>query len=153
MDTVVRRPVAFVAAIVLFAEAVGIVFVNAVLATVVENQDMSLAGLESSAMSTGTWAMGGVSGAYLLLCGLILLLTGIRDRAPGRIARIVLIVCAVVHGVLGALTVGLVGWAAFAVLMVVLGLIVLTLVAYGDEAGGADGPAAGAGSGTVAPVA
>ncbi|MFF3394286.1 hypothetical protein ACFYW1_25530 [Streptomyces sp. NPDC002669] len=145
-----RRPVAFSAAIALFAEAVGIVFINAVLATVVENQDMSLAGLEPSAMSTGTWAMGGVSGAYLLLCGLILLLTGIRDRAPGRIARIVLIVCAVVHGVLGALTVGLVGWAAFAVLMVVLGLIVLTLVVYGD---GSDGPAADAEPGTVAPVA
>ncbi|MER5498388.1 MULTISPECIES: hypothetical protein [unclassified Streptomyces] len=153
MGAVVRRPVAFVAAIVLFAEAVGIVFINAVLATVVENQDMSLAGLESSAMSTGTWAMGGVSGAYLLLCGLILLLTGIRDRAPGRLARIVLIVCAVVHGVLGALTVGLVGWAAFAVLMVVLGLIVLTLVVYGDGVGGSDGPAADAESGTVAPVA
>jgi hypothetical protein len=153
VDTVVRRPVAFVAAIVLFAEAVGIVLINAVLATVVENQDMSLAGLESSAMSTGTWVMGGVFGAYLLLCGLILLLTGIRDRAPGRIGRIVLIVCAVVHGVLGALTVGLVGWAAFAVLMVVLGLIVLTLVAYGDEAGRSGGPAADAESGTVAPVA
>lgn len=133
----VRRPVAFVTAIVLFVEAVGIVVVNGILATVVKNQDMSLAGLEPAAMSTGTWVMGGVFGLYLLLCGLALLLTGIRDRAPGRIGRIALITCAVVHGVLGALTVGLVGWAAFACLMVVLGLIVLTLVAYGpeDEAG------------------
>jgi hypothetical protein len=38
-----------------------------------------------------------------------------------------------VHGVLGALTVGLVGWAAFAALMAALGLIVLTLVAYGPR--------------------
>lgn len=127
----VRRPVAFIAALVLFAEAVGIVIINVVLGTVVKNQDMSLAGTDPGAMSTGTWVLGGVSGLFLVLCGVLLLLAGIRDRAPGRIARIVLIVCAVVHGVLGALTVGLVGWTAFVFMMVVLGLIVLTLVAYG----------------------
>jgi len=150
---VVRRPVAFVTALVLFAEAVGIVLINGILATVVKNQDMSLAGMDPAVMSNGTWAMGGVFGLYLLLCGLLLLLAGIRDRAPGRFARIVLILCAVVHGVLGALTVGLVGWTAFAILMVVLGLIVLTLVAYGtrsDEPAGE--PAAGAGASAPAPV-
>ncbi|MFG2432716.1 hypothetical protein [Streptomyces sp. NPDC048590] len=126
----VRRPVAFVTAIVLFVEAVGIVLVNGVLATVADNQSMSLAGMDPDAMVTGTWVMGGVSGALLVLCGLIPLLAGIRDRAPGRLGRIALIACAVVHGVLGALAVGLIGWAAFAFLMVVLALIVLTLVAY-----------------------
>lgn len=153
----VRRPVAFVAAIVLFVEAVGIVLINGILATVVKNQTMSLAGMDPAVMSNGTWAMGGFFGLYLLLCGLLLLLTGIRDRAPGRFARIVLIVCAVVHAVLGALTVGLVGWAAFASMMVVLGLIVLTLVAYGTRpdgpAGGpADEPVDDAGAGAPAPV-
>lgn len=137
----VRRPVAFIAALVLFAEAVGIVIINVVLGTVVKNQDMSLAGTDPGVMSKGTWVLGGVSGLFLVLCGVLLLVAGIRDRAPGRGARIVLIGCAVVHGVLGALTVGLVGWAAFALMMVVLGLIVLTLVAYGP----ADGePVAGA---------
>lgn len=137
----VRRPVAFIAALVLFAEAVGIVIINVVLGTVVKNQDMSLAGTDPGVMSKGTWVLGGVSGLFLVLCGVLLLVAGIRDRAPGRAARIVLIGCAVVHGVLGALTVGLVGWAAFALMMAVLGLIVLTLVAYGP----ADGvPAAGA---------
>lgn len=145
----VRRPVAFVAAIVLFVEAVGVVLVNGVLATVVKNQDMSLAGTDPEVVSDGTWVMGGVFGLYLGLCGLLLLLAGVRDRAPGRLARIVLIVCAVVHGVLGALTVGLVGWAAFAVLMVVLGLIVLTLVAYGAPS---DEPADGAGTDAPAPA-
>ncbi|MES9504916.1 hypothetical protein ABWJ92_00665 [Streptomyces sp. NPDC000609] len=149
MSTVVRRPVAFVAAIVLFVEAVGVVLVNGVLATVVKNQDMSLAGTDPEVVSDGTWVMGGVFGLYLALCGLLLLLAGVRDRAPGRLARIVLIVCAVVHGVLGALTVGLVGWAAFAVLMVVLGLIVLTLVAYGAPS---DEPADGAGTDAPAPA-
>lgn len=145
----VRRPVAFVAAIVLFVEAVGVVLVNGVLATVVKNQDMSLAGTDPEVVSDGTWVMGGVFGLYLVLCGLLLLVAGVRDRAPGRLARIVLIVCAVVHGVLGALTVGLVGWAAFAVLMVVLGLIVLTLVAYGAPS---DEPADGTGTDAPAPA-
>ncbi|MFF3953140.1 hypothetical protein ACFYY1_08020 [Streptomyces sp. NPDC001890] len=154
MNTVVRRPVAFVAAIVLFAEAVGIVLINGILATVVKNQDMSLAGMDPAVMSNGTWAMGGFFGLYLLLCGLFLLLAGARDRAPGRFARIVLIICAVVHAVLGALTVGLVGWAAFASMMVVLGLIVLTLVAYGtrSEEPGSEGPADDAGAGAPAAV-
>ncbi|WUW21996.1 hypothetical protein OG521_14830 [Streptomyces sp. NBC_01463] len=136
MSAVVRRPVAVIAALVLFAEAVGIVIINVVLGTVVKNQDMSLAGTDPGVMSKGTWVLGGVSGLFLVLCGVLLLLTGIRDRAPGRAARIVLICCAVIHGVLGALTVGLVGWTAFVFMMVVLGLIVLTLVAYGsaDEA-------------------
>ncbi|MET9588439.1 hypothetical protein ABZY10_36235 [Streptomyces sp. NPDC006539] len=135
MSAVVRRPVAFVAAIVLFGEAGGMVLVNGIMATVVDNQEMSLAGLDPAAMSAGAWVMGGVAGVYLVLCGLVLLLTGIRDRAPGRVGRAALISCAVVHGVLGALTVGLIGWAAFVFMMVVLGLIVLTLVAYGNGSG------------------
>ncbi|MEU2027251.1 hypothetical protein ABZ565_34840 [Streptomyces sp. NPDC016469] len=136
MSVVVRRLVAFLAALVLAVEAVGIVIINVVLGTVVKNQDMSLAGTDPGAMSKGTWVLGGVSGLFLLLCAVLLVLTGARDRAPGRVARIVLICCAVVHGVLGALTVGLVGWAAFAWMMVVLGLIVLALVAYGPETAG-----------------
>ncbi|MGW2562523.1 hypothetical protein ACWCXB_25370 [Streptomyces sp. NPDC001514] len=132
MGAVARRPVAVVAALVLFLEAVGIVAINGILATVVDNQSMSLDGLDPDVMSTSTWVMGGVFGAYLAACGLILLLAGLRDRAPGRFARVLLIVCAVVNGVLGALCVGLVGWSAFAFMMVVLGLIVLSLVAYGD---------------------
>ncbi|SEC73891.1 hypothetical protein SAMN05216483_2303 [Streptomyces sp. 2131.1] len=129
----VRRLVAFIAALVLAVEAVGIVIINVVMGTVVKNQDMSLAGTDPDMMSKGTWVLGGVSGLFLLLCAVILVLAGARDRAPGRVARIVLICCAVVHGVLGALTVGLVGWTAFVWMMVVLGLIVLALVAYGPE--------------------
>lgn len=128
-----RRPVAVVAAIVLLVEAVGIVVINGILATFVDKQDMSLADLDPDAMVTGTWVMGGVFGLYLAACGVVALLAGLRDRAPGRFGRILLISCAITHGVLGALTVGLVGWDAFTFMMVVLGLIVLTLVAYGRE--------------------
>ncbi|CAM5699425.1 MULTISPECIES: hypothetical protein [Streptomyces] len=137
-----RRGVAIVTALVLFGEAVGIVLINAVLATITENQNMSLAGMDPEAMTTGTWVMGGVSGLLLALCGVIALLAGVRDRSPGRLGRIVLIGCAVVHGVLGAVTVGLIGWSAFAFMMAVLALLVLTLLAYGPEAP-ADGDRAG----------
>ncbi|MFE3827088.1 hypothetical protein [Streptomyces sp. NPDC059092] len=133
MGAVARGPVAWLAAIVLVLEAVGIVFVNGILATVVDHQRMSLAGLDTDAMFAGTWAMGGVFGLYLVGCAAILARTALRNRAPGRLGRIVLITCAVVHAVLGALTVGLVGWTAFAVMMTIVGLVVLVLVAY--EAG------------------
>ncbi|MFJ2026983.1 hypothetical protein ACIODW_24685 [Streptomyces sp. NPDC087897] len=135
-----RRAVAIVTALVLFGEAVGVVLINAVLATVVENQSMSLAGMDPAAMSTGTRVMGGVFGLLLALCGLIALLAGVRDRSPGRFRRIVLIGCAVAHGVLGAVTVGLVGWGAFAFMMLVLALLVFTLLAYGPETPAGDGP-------------
>ncbi|MFC9857435.1 MULTISPECIES: hypothetical protein [unclassified Streptomyces] len=147
-----RRPVAVVTALVLFGEAVGIVLINAVLATLTENQNMSLAGLDPDAMSTGTWVMGGVSGFLLALCGLVALVAGIRDRSPGRVGRIALIGCAVVHGVLGAVTVGLVGWSAFAVMMAVLALLVLTLLAYGPEGRGAGGGGNGSGGDASAPA-
>lgn len=128
----VRRPVAWVAAIVLLVEAVGFVFVNGLMATVVDNQQMSLAGLDPDAMSTGAWSAGGALGLYLLVCAALLVRAGTTDRGFGRVAKPVLISCAVLHGVLGALAVGLVGWTAFLFMMVVLGLLVLTLVAYGE---------------------
>ncbi|MFK4067260.1 hypothetical protein [Streptomyces sp. NPDC029674] len=129
-----RRPMAWVGAIVLLAEAVGIALLNWFLGLVVDNQDMSLAGLDPHAMSVSTWIAGALFGGYLALCALTLARTAVRDRAPGTFGRTLLISCAVVHGVLGALTVGLVGWAAFAFMMVVLGLIVLPLVAYERKA-------------------
>ncbi len=113
-------------------EAVGVLVLHAVLAKVQGDQRMSLADLDD-AMVAGTWAMGAVFGAYLALCGAVLLRLGVRDRAPARWTRILLVSCAITHGVLGAVAVAVVGWAAFAVLMLVLGLLVLALVAYGDE--------------------
>ncbi|AVH56855.1 MULTISPECIES: hypothetical protein [Streptomyces] len=138
----VRRPVAWVAAIVLFAEAVGIAALNWFLGMVVDRQDMSLAGLDPDMMSVSSKVGGLVFGLYFAACGLAALLIALRDRAPRVVGRILLISAAVVHGLLGAFTVGLVGWGAFAFMMVVLGLIVFTLMAY-DRREGA-GPAGGA---------
>ncbi|AMM10702.1 hypothetical protein [Streptomyces albidoflavus] len=127
----VRRVAAVAAGVVLFAEAFGVFMLLMTVGIVVENQSMSLDGLDPAMMSGGALGFGIFSAVFLAGCGLVLLLVGVRDRAPARFARILLVVVAVVHGVLGALTVGLVGWEAFAVLMVVLALIVFTLVAYG----------------------
>ncbi|MGW6027292.1 hypothetical protein [Streptomyces sp. NPDC055099] len=142
-----RRPVALVGAIVLLVEAVGIALLNWFLGLVVNKQDMSLAGLDPHAMSVSTWIAGGVFGLYLALCGVVMARSGISDRAPGRYGRLLLISAAVVHALLGAFSVGLVGWPAFAFMMVVLGLIVLTLVAYDRKPGGAsDEPRTGNGT-------
>ncbi|WP_374936969.1 hypothetical protein [Streptomyces sp. Ru73] len=128
-----RRPVAAVTAVVLVLEAAGIVLLNWVLSIFVDRQQMSMAGLESRAMSAGAWAGGLVFGLYLLLCAFFAMRCAVRDRVPGTFARIVLISCAVIHGVVGAFTVGLVGWAAFVGAMAVLGLLIFTLLAYAPE--------------------
>ncbi|WP_306335355.1 hypothetical protein [Streptomyces sp. KL118A] len=129
-----RRPVAWVGAIILLVEAVGIALLNWFLGLVVDKQDMSLAGLDPRAMTVSTWIAGVLFGGYLALCAVVLIRTAVRDRAPGTFGRLLLISCAVVHGLLGAFSVGLVGWAAFVFMMVVLGLVVLTLVAYEKKA-------------------
>ncbi|MFE0193399.1 hypothetical protein [Streptomyces sp. NPDC058989] len=131
-----RRPVAAAAAVVLILEAFGIVLLNWILSIVVDRQQMSLAGLQPRVMSAGSWIGGILFGLYLLFCAAVLIRTAVRDRAPGGFTRIALISAAVVHGLLGAFAVGLVGWLAFLAMSVVLGLIVLTLVAYGEGRGG-----------------
>jgi uncharacterized membrane protein YhaH (DUF805 family) len=133
---VARRPVAAAAGIVLVLEAFGLAALNWFLGLVVDHQHMSLAGLDPHAMTISTWILGVIVGGYLLLCAAALLGAALRDRDLTGFWRILLISAAVLHGVLGAFAIGLVGWLAFAFMMVVLGLIVLSLVFYdqhGDE--------------------
>ncbi|MEU4889066.1 MULTISPECIES: hypothetical protein [Streptomyces] len=144
-----RRPVALVAAVVLMAEALGIVWLHWFLGKVVDGQRMSLAGLDPDHMSAGTLALGIGFGLYLFACGAVLLYSGLRDRAPNRFFRVLLIACAVVHALLGALTVGLVGWGAFGFMMLVFGLVVLSLIAYGEPGRGRAAKAGAAGRGGV----
>nr|WP_196790611.1 hypothetical protein [Streptomyces caniscabiei] len=145
----------------MFVEGLGIAGVQWLLGTVVDRQKMSLAGLDPEAMSVSTKAGGVLFGLYFVFCGVVALLVALRNRPPAGLGRILLISVAVVHGLLGALTVGLVGWGAFAFMMVVLGLVLLTLMTYdrqggiadavpgeGDGgAGGADGLGSGDGAG------
>ncbi|WP_217161735.1 hypothetical protein [Streptomyces sp. AC512_CC834] len=155
----VRRPVAWIVAVVLFLEAVGVAALNWFLGIVVDRQDMSLAGLDPDMMSVSSKIGGLVFGLYFALCALVALLVALRDRAPAGLGRVLLISAAVVHGLLGAFTWGLVGPGAFAFMIVVLGLIVLLLMTYDAH----EEPAAGqsapgrpedgrSGDGTPAPV-
>ncbi|GAA5700747.1 hypothetical protein AQJ43_02700 [Streptomyces avermitilis] len=134
----VRRPVAWVVAVVLFVEALGIALLNWFLGVIVDRQHMSLAGLDPNAMSVSSKAGGVVFGLYFGLCGLVALLVGVRDRSPAGLGRILLISVAVVHGLLGAFAWGLVGRSAFLFMMGVLGLIVLLLMTYDRREGPAD---------------
>ncbi|MFC8871490.1 hypothetical protein ACFUAC_28255 [Streptomyces sp. NPDC057148] len=135
----VRRPVAWTVAVVLFAEAVGVAALNWFLGVVVDRQDMSLAGLDPDMMSVSSKIGGIVFGLYFALCGLVALLVAVRDRSPAGLGRILLISAAVVHGLLGAFSWGLVGWHAFLAMILVLGLIVLLLMTYDARDGSAAG--------------
>ncbi|MDT3728671.1 hypothetical protein ROS62_28900 [Streptomyces sp. DSM 41972] len=137
----VRRPVAWIVALVLFAEALGVLAVNWFLAVVVDRQDMSLAGLDPDVMSVSSKAGGVVFGLYFALCGVVSLLVALRDRAPAGLGKVLLISAAVVHALLGAVAWGLIGWTAFLFMVVVLALIVLLLMTYDGQPGKSDEPA------------
>ncbi|GLW44880.1 hypothetical protein Stsp02_05420 [Streptomyces sp. NBRC 14336] len=130
----VRRPVAWVVAIVLFVEALGIAAVQWFLGVVVDRQDMSLAGLDSDVMAMSSKIGGVVFGVYFALCGVVALLVALRDRPAAGLGRVLLISAAVVHGLLGAFAWGLVGVGAFLFMVTVLGLIVLLLMTYDVQA-------------------
>lgn len=133
----VRRGIAVATAVVLVLDALTIALVNWILGLAVRRQQMSLGGLPTHAMAVGSWVAGGVFALFLLCCAALVARIALRDRMAGRFGRIVLIVCAVVHGVVGAAVVGLVGWYAFVVMMVILGLLVGTLLLYApDETSG-----------------
>lgn len=147
-----RRTVAGAAALILVIEAVGIVLLHIFLGMVVDEQQMSMAGLEPRSMSMSAVIAGALFGGYLLLCAAVLAWAAVRDRGPAGLLRILLISAAVVHGLLGAASVGLVGWVAFLFMMTVLGLIVWSLVSYGvpgtaEEARTAEPEPAAAGPG------
>ncbi|MFI6145225.1 hypothetical protein [Streptomyces sp. NPDC051109] len=154
MGVVLRRLVAGLAAVVLVAEAAVLVLVHIVLGRTTHNQSMSIAGMDPDVMSAATYAMGAGIGAFLLLCAVLLAVAAVRDRAPGTFARVVLVTAAVTHAVLGALAVGLVGWGAFAVMMLILCLLVLTLMLYAAQgaAGAASGGAPGGRDAPPAPA-
>ncbi|MGW4905515.1 hypothetical protein [Streptomyces sp. NPDC004270] len=150
----VRRPVAWVVAVILLAEALGVAALNWFMGVVVDRQDMSLAGLDPDNMSITAKIGAVVFGLYFALCALVALLVAIRNRAPAGLGRILLISVAVVHGLLGAVAWGLIGWTAFLSMVVVLALVVLLLMTYdrteGVGAGAdADGDADDSGPGSA----
>ncbi|CAM5641530.1 hypothetical protein SHIRM173S_09545 [Streptomyces hirsutus] len=141
----VRRPVAWIVALVLFAEGLGVAALNWLLGVVVDRQDMSLAGLDPHLTSVSSKAVGVVFGLCFALCGLVALLVALRDRAPSGAGRVLLIGAAVVHALLGAFAWGLVGVSAFLSMVVVLALIVLLLMTYRPREPSWSTPSAGRG--------
>lgn len=142
-----RRIVAAVTALVLVAEAAVLVLVHLVLGRTTANQSMSIAGSDPDTMAAATYALGAGTGAFLLLTAVLAAVAAVRDRIPGRFARVVLVAAAVTHGVLGMLAVALVGWGAFAVMMLILCLLVLVLVLYPAAPAPAPAPAPASASG------
>ncbi|MEG3630613.1 hypothetical protein [Streptomyces poriticola] len=126
----VRRPVAWIVAVVLFAEALGVAALNWFLGVVVDRQSMSLAGLDPDVMSVSSKVGGVVFGLYFALCGLVALLVALRGRRPAGLGRVLLTSAAVVHALLGAFVWGLVGWPAFLFMVLVLALVVLLLMTH-----------------------
>ncbi|MEU2424557.1 hypothetical protein ABZ619_26650 [Streptomyces sp. NPDC007851] len=147
----VRRPVAWVVAVVLFAEALGVAALNWFMAVAVDRQHMSLAGLDADRMSMSARVGAVVFGLYFALCALVALLVAVRNRPPAGFGRVLLISVAVVHALLGAVSWGLVGWTAFLYMVVVLALVVLLLMTYdrtdGADAGGTTGSSGSGGAG------
>ncbi|MFJ9338159.1 hypothetical protein ACIRP0_02565 [Streptomyces sp. NPDC101733] len=126
-----RRLVAGLAALALVAEAVVLVLVNLVLAATTANQSMSIGGTDPALMSKATYGLGAVTGGFLLLCAVLLAVAAVRDRSPGGPARLVLVVAAVVHALLGVVAVAIVGWGAFVATTTIFCLLVLFLMLYG----------------------
>lgn len=142
----VRRPVAWIVAIVLFVEGLGVAALQWFMGVVVDRQDMSLAGLDPDVMSTSSKAGGIVFGLYFVFCGVVALLVALRNRPPAGLGRVALISVAVVHGLLGAVAWGLLGVPQFVFMIVMLALIVLLLMTYdGEGAAGRPTPAQGPG--------
>ncbi|MFE5208601.1 hypothetical protein [Streptomyces sp. NPDC056600] len=147
----VRRTVGFVLAVAMFAEAAGVAWLNWFLAMMVQNQQMSLAGLDPDMVARSSRVGAVLFALFFVGCGVLVVVSTVRNRAPGRFGTGVLVTVAVVHGVLGAAAFALVGVKAFAVLAAVLVLILLFLSSPGRPR--AAGPDAASGSGAEQPPA
>ncbi|GLP68009.1 hypothetical protein TUSST3_46310 [Streptomyces sp. TUS-ST3] len=126
---------AWVVAVVLLAEALGVAMLNWLMGNLVDAQNMSLAGLDPDAMSMSSKIGGVVFGLYFALCALVAVLVAVRDRQPAGLGRVLLVSAAVVHGLLAAVAWALIGRPQFVFMVVMLALIVLLLVTYDGRRG------------------
>ncbi|WP_055587929.1 hypothetical protein [Peterkaempfera griseoplana] len=150
-----RRAVLIATAALLAVEALAFALVGLVLGLAVRKQQMSVGGLSPDAMAIGAWAGQGALAVFLLVCAVVAARAGWLGPGPrhaggqrgaGRIARGLLIGCAVLHGLLGAVLLGLSGWLVFTGLMLVLAVLVLALLLLREPGGEAATAAPPAGS-------
>ena len=114
--------------LLLVLEALFFAGVGLLLGLAVRDQNMSLGGLSPGAMAVGAWVGMGLLAVFLLLVALVLARTARSGGAMGRPTRILLIVCAVLHGVLAAVLLALNGVVAFVAMLVMVGLLVMVLL-------------------------
>ena len=123
-----RRWTAGAAAVLLVVEGLVLALFGLVLGDAVTRQNMSFGGLAPGAMALGAWVGLGLLAALMLLAAGVCARMAVRERSMGRPTRILLILCAVVHGVLAAVLLALSGTVPFLALMVALALLVLLLL-------------------------
>ncbi|MFF4649551.1 hypothetical protein [Streptomyces sp. NPDC001380] len=149
-----RRAVLVAAAVLLLAEALVFAVLGLVMGLAVRKQSMSIGGLSTDAMAVGAWVGQGLLAAFLLVCAVVAARAGLSGagrrhggapRGAGRLARGLLVGCAVLHGLLAAVLLGLAGWAVFIGLTLVLAVVVLAVLVLREPpagAAGADAPPA-----------
>lgn len=123
-----RTWTAAVAVCLLVLEALFFAGVGLLLGLAVRHQNMSLGGLSSGAMAGGAWVGMGLLAAFLVVVAVVLARMAWRGGAMGRPTRILLIVCAVLHGVLAAVLLALSGVVAFLAMLVMVGVLVFVLL-------------------------
>ncbi|MEV1011328.1 hypothetical protein [Streptomyces sp. NPDC049881] len=122
-----RRGVAAGAALGCLGGAVVAGVAHAALAVAADRQEIEVGGVPPGVLVAAAWSGGVLVAGALALTAVPLLRVAVRDRPPGRGWRRVLAAGAGLHAVLGALTLAVVDWTVFAVLMAVFALIVGTL--------------------------
>jgi hypothetical protein len=141
-----RRAVLVAAAALLVIEALVFALIGLVMGLAVRRQQMSVGGLSTDAMAVGAWAGQGLLALFLLICAGAAARAGLRvgtgpKGAAGRgaaRARALLVICAVLQGLLGAVLLGLSGVPVFAAMMLMLAMVVLAVLALGEPRAAAE---------------
>ncbi|MEY9849290.1 hypothetical protein [Streptacidiphilus sp. MAP5-3] len=127
-----RRWTAVATLVLLVLEAGVSAVVALVVGKAADYQHMSLGGVPTSAMASSAYVGFGLIALFLLLVAALLLRVALRDVAPTKVERIVLILAAVLHGLLAAVLLALSGVWVFVPLAVTLTLLVLILFIPSD---------------------
>jgi len=134
-----RKGVLAVAAVLLIVQGLVLGLVGVILGAAVNQQNMSLAGLNPHAMALGAWIGEGLLGLVFVVTGVLVARAAARGAEAGTPTRILLLITAVVTGVLAAAMLALSGWPLFVLLIVLLAVFVMAILMLRDE----DAPQAG----------
>jgi hypothetical protein len=148
-----RRWTAVAALVLLVLEAGVAAVVAMVVGKAADYQHMSLAGVPTAAMAASAYVGFGLIALFLLLVAALLLRVALRDVAPTKAERIVLVLAAVLHGLLAAVLLALSGVWVFVPLAVTLTLLVLILFIPSEPSPSPLPPSSGPSGGPAAPAA